>query len=376
MKVPFNQWAVVGREEEYVLEAIRSGHLSGDGKFTHEVSRLLQEQIAASKVLLTTSCTHALEMCGLLLNLESGDEFIVPSFTFVSTANALAVRGARPVFADIRADTQNLDENKLEALITPRTKAIVVVHYGGVGAEMDPIGDIARRHNVPVVEDNAHGLFARYRGRPLGTMGVLGTQSFHHTKNFSSGEGGALLVNDTSLVERAEILREKGTNRLKFFRGEVDKYTWVDIGSSYLPSELNAAYLFAQLQVHEEIQGRRRQIWDRYHRELAELTAREIALPHIPEYCEQAYHVFYLLLPSLAVRDRFIAFMKANDIATPFHYVPLHTSPMGRHFGGKPGDCPVAESTSDRLVRLPLFYNLSDDQQTYVIDKVKRFFSM
>ena len=374
-QIPFNQWALVGREEDYVIEAIRSGHLSGDGLFTKKASRILEQELAGARVLLTTSCTHALEMCAFLLEITPGDEVIVPSFTFVSTINAFVTRGARPIFADIRDDTLNIDETQLEALVTPRTKAIVVVHYGGIGAEMDEILSIAAKHDLPVVEDNAHGLFARYRGRPLGTLGVLGTQSFHHTKNFSSGEGGALVINDPNLTERAEILREKGTNRSRFFRGEVDKYTWVDIGSSYLPSELNAAYLYAQLEVREQIQRKRRTIWERYQTELANLTEHGVTLPHVPEHCDQAYHVFYLILPSLEDRARFIEHMRERNIVTPFHYVPLHTSPMGQRLGGRPGACPVTERISDRIVRLPLFYNLTEEQQGRVIDGVREFFA-
>jgi dTDP-4-amino-4,6-dideoxygalactose transaminase len=374
VQVAFNQWAVVGEEEVYVTEAIRSGHLSGDGKFTRSASRLLEQELGAQRVLLTTSCTHALEMCAFLLDIEPGDEVIVPSFTFVSSANAFVVRGARPVFIDIRSDTQNLDETQLERLITSKTKAIVVVHYGGIGAEMDTILSTADKYRIPVIEDNAHGLFAKYRGKSLGTIGALGTQSFHHTKNFSSGEGGALIINKPALAERAEILREKGTNRSKFFRGQVDKYTWVDIGSSYLPSELNAAYLFAQLEARGQIQARRRQIWERYNSAFQWLTTLDVSLPCVPSYCDQAYHVYYLLLPSQALRAQFIEHMKEHGVITPFHYVPLHTSPMGLKFGAKPGDCPVTETVSDTLVRLPLFFNLTDEQQSYVIEQANEFF--
>jgi dTDP-4-amino-4,6-dideoxygalactose transaminase len=292
----------------------------------------------------------------------------------VSTVNAFVLRGARPVFADIRSDTLNLDEAKLDQLITPKTKIVVVVHYGGIAAEMDRIVELCGQRGVAVVEDNAHGLFARYRGKTLGTLGVLGTQSFHHTKNFSSGEGGALLVNRPDLVERAEILREKGTNRARFFRGQVDKYSWVDIGSSYLPSELNAAYLLAQLEVRDDIQNKRRLVWERYHRELGVLERHGVSRPFVPEYCEQAYHVYYLLLPTLELRERFIGHMKDRDVVTPFHYVPLHLSDMGARFGGHRGQCPVTESVSDRLVRLPLFYNLSEAEQARVIESTLEFF--
>jgi dTDP-4-amino-4,6-dideoxygalactose transaminase len=326
------------------------------------------------KALLTTSCTHALEMAGLLLDLKPGDEVIVPSFTFVSTANAFALRGARPVFADVRPDTLNLDERKLESLITERTRLIVPVHYAGVGCEMDAILDIARRRGVAVVEDNAHGLFGRYRGRPLGTFGAFSTLSFHETKNVSCGEGGALLINDAAYAERAEIIREKGTNRSRFFRGMVDKYTWVDIGSSYVMSDLLAAFLYGQLCMRERIQSRRRAIWDTYHRELAGWAgAQGVTRPHVPEHCEQAYHMYYLLMPSLDARTRFIQQLRQQGINAVFHYLPLHLSDMGRHYGGKPGDCPVTEDVSDRLVRLPFYSTMTEEEQATVLSAVRDF---
>lgn len=373
-KIPFNRPEVGGNEVEYMKEVLLSGHLSGDGAFTRACHALLEEALGASKALLTTSCTHALEMCALLLDIKPGDEVIIPSFTFVSTVNAFVLRSARPRFVDIRPDTLNLDEAQLERAITKNTKAIVVVHYAGVGCEMDAIMEVAAHHNVAVVEDNAHGLFGKYKGRLLGTFGKLATQSFHETKNFSCGEGGALLINDPGFVERAEIIREKGTNRSRFFRGQVDKYTWVDIGSSYLPSDLLAAFLLAQLEKREEIQARRQHIWEKYDRELrAWAQDNGVRLPMIPEHCEQPYHMFYMLMPSLERRQAFIAHLKAYGILAVFHYLPLHLSGMGRAFGGKAGDCPVTEDLSDRLVRLPFFNSLSTDDQQTVIEATCRF---
>ena len=372
--IPFNRPSLTGNEHRYIDEAIAAGQISGDGPFTKRCSHFLQSAIGGAKVLLTTSCTHALEMAALLLNIEPGDEVIVPSFTFVSTINAFVLRGARPVFIDIRPDTLNLDECQLERLITPRTRAVVLVHYAGVACEMDIIMDVAARHNVAVVEDNAHGLFATYKGRLLGTFGMMAAQSFHETKNFTCGEGGALLINVASLVERAEIIREKGTDRSRFFRGQVDKYSWVDVGSSYLPSDLLSAFLLAQLEAREQIQAKRKQIWEQYDENLAG-WARDngIQTPFVPEGCGQAYHMFYMLLPSLRSRRAFIAHLKAQGILSVFHYLPLHTSEMGRRFGGKPGDCPVTEEVSDRLVRLPFYNSLSPSDQQKVIEAVVRF---
>ena len=323
---------------------------------------------------MTTSCTHALEMAAILLETKPGDEVIIPSFTFVSAANAFVLRGARPVFADIRADTLNLDETKLERLITPRTKAIVVVHYAGVGCEMDAILELASRHGVPVVEDNAHGLLGKYKERYLGTMGCLATLSFHETKNFTCGEGGALLINDPRYVERAEIIREKGTQRSRFFRGEVDKYTWMDIGSSYLPSEILAAFLYAQLEAREVIQSTRKRIWEYYHEHLKDWARdRNVQLPAVPSHCEQPYHMFYLLVSSLAERQALIAHLSACEINSVFHYLPLHLSSMGRGFAGREGDCPVTEDVSDRLVRLPFYNELTEADQTRVVAALKDF---
>ena len=373
-RIPFNRIGIVGTELHYIEEAFGRWHISGDGVFTNRCHQVLEKSLGVPKALLTTSCTHALEMTALLLNLQAGDEVIVPSFTFVSTVNAFVLRGARPVFADIRPDTLNLDERLLEALITPRTRAIVPVHYAGVGCEMDAILAIASRHGIPVVEDNAHGLFGKYRGRYLGTFGCLATQSFHETKNFTCGEGGALLINDPAYFDRAEILREKGTNRSRFFRGMVDKYTWVDVGSSYLPSDILAAFLYSQLEAREAIQGRRKRIWDRYREALGGWAVEHgVGLPMVPAHCEQPYHMFYLLLPSLELRQALIEHLKARGILAVFHYLPLHLSDMGLQFGGKQGDCPVTEQVSDQLLRLPLFSDLSEDDQEQVIEAVKAF---
>lgn len=372
LKIPFNKPWLNGKELYYIATVIQAGHASGDGIYTRKCHTLLEQVLGVPKVLLTTSCTDALEMAALLLDVQPGDEVIVPSFTFVSTANAFVLRGARPVFADIRPDTLNLDETQLERLITPRTKAIIPVHYGGVGCEMDAIMEVAGRFGVAVIEDNAHGLFGTYRGRYLGTFGCLATQSFHETKNVTCGEGGALLINDPQYVERAEILREKGTNRSRFFRGQVDKYTWVDLGSSFLPSDLLAAYLYAQLEAREQIQAMRRRVWDYYAVHLAEWAAeRGVQLPTVPACCEQPYHMFYLLLPSHAQRQALIAHLKAQGMLSVFHYLPLHLSDMGRRFGGQEGDCPVTEDVSDRLLRLPFYNELSEAEQAEVVAAIQ-----
>lgn len=374
LEIPFTRPCLTGKESEYLAQAMVRDQLSGDGAFTRRCHALLESSLGIPKALLTTSCTHALEMAAFLLDIQAGDEVIVPSFTFVSTINAFVIRGARPVFADVRPDTLNLDETRLEQLVTPRTKAIVPVHYAGVGCEMDAIGDVADRHGIAVVEDNAHGLFARYRGKYLGTFGALATQSFHDTKNFTCGEGGALLINDPRYVERAEIVREKGTNRGRFFRGLVDKYTWVDVGSSYLPSELNAAFLCAQLEARAEVQAKRQRVWETYYDELQGWARdRDVRLPIVPEHCEQPYHIFYILLPSLARRQALIAHLRGRGIGAAFHYLPLHLSDMGRRYGGRPGDCPVTEDVSDRLLRLPLYNDLGPDDQARVIEAIRDF---
>jgi len=327
-----------------------------------------------AKALLTTSCTHALEMAALLLRIGPGDEVIVPAFNFPSALNAIVLRGAKPVFADVRSDTMNLDELQLDPLISQRTKAIIPVHYAGVGCEMNEISAVAERHGIPLIEDNAHGLFGRYRGRPLGTFGCLAAQSFHETKNFSCGEGGALLINDPSLIDRAEIIREKGTNRKKFFRGEVDKYTWVDVGSSYLPSDILAAILYAQLEVRNTIQQARRKCWLFYQQGLSEWALNHgVQLPFVPDYCDQAYHIFYILMPDFRLRTALIEHLKAHEILSLFHYTPLHLSDMGRYFGGYEGQCPVTERASERLLRLPLYSALSESDQMRILEAIYSF---
>src|SRR5262245_29893093 len=373
-RIPFNRVTLTGKEQPYIATAVERGHISGDGEFTRRCSELLERELGAPRVLLTTSCTHALEMSALLLDLEPGDEVIFPSFAFVTTVNAFVLRGVKPVFVDVRRDTLNMDEHQLAQRIGPKTRALVPLHYGGVACEMDPILALAREHDLAVVEDNAHGLFASYRGRKLGTFGCLATQSFHETKNITCGEGGALVINDPARVARAEIVREKGTNRARFFRGQVDKYTWVDLGSSYLPSEILAAFLWAQLEERESIQQKRGHIWRRYERDLADWAATNgTTLPHVPAHCQQPYHVFYLLLPSLAARTRLIEHLKGRGILAVFHYLPLHLSEMGRRLGGEPGQCPVTEDISDRLLRLPLFPGLTDADLDDVIEGVQSF---
>jgi dTDP-4-amino-4,6-dideoxygalactose transaminase len=372
--IDFNKPFMTGKELVYIADAVAQRQVSGDGTYSKLCHTFLEQALSVPRALLTTSCTHALEMAALLLDIRPGDEIIVPSFTFVSTINAFMLRGAHPVFSDIRPDTLNMDETGLERLISSRTRAIVPVHYAGVGCEMDAILDIAHRFDIAVVEDNAHGLFGTYRGAQLGTFGCLATQSFHETKNFHCGEGGALLINDPRYIERAEIIREKGTDRSRFFRGQVDKYTWVDIGSSYLPSDILAAFLYAQLEVRDQIQAKRRQIWERYYRDLQpwaeKLGAR---LPIIPAHCGQPSHLFYVIMPSLAQRQSLIAHLKSRGILAVFHYQPLHLSTMGLKYGGQPGACPVTEQVSDRLLRLPLYYDLTDAEQAFVIEAIHDF---
>lgn len=371
--IPFNKPFETGNELTHVRDALELGHLSGDGRFTRLCSEALETELGVRKALMTTSCTHALEMAALLLDLQEGDEVIVPSFTFVSTVNAFVLRGAKPVFIDVRPDTLNLDEKLLAGLITSRTRAILPVHYAGVACEMDTILDIAKSAGAAVVEDNAHGLFARYRGRMLGTFGEFATQSFHETKNFSCGEGGALLINDASYVERAEIIREKGTDRSRFFRGQVDKYTWVSVGSSYLPSEILAAVLWAQLEARSTIQQKRAAIWQRYDDGLRDWAKENgVGQPFIPDHCEQSYHMYYLMLPSLETRQAFIAHMRKSGILSVFHYVPLHLSQMGKELAPE-ADCPVTERVSECLVRLPFYTGLDAATQQRVIECVKSF---
>ena len=372
--VDFNQPALAGKELDYISQALERSHISGDGYFTKQCQALLEQVLGVPKVLLTTNCTHALEMAAFLLDIQPGDEVIVPSFTFVSTINAFVIRGAHPMFIDIRPDTLNLDEGQLERHITPRTRAILPVHYAGVGCEMDVILEVAHRYGIPVVEDNAHGLFGKYKGQYLGTFGCLATQSFHETKNITCGEGGAVLINDPQYIERAEIIREKGTNRSRFFRGQVDKYTWVDEGSSYLPSDILSAFLYAQLESWKDIQVKRKRIWEYYDQHLGSWADQNgVRLPFIPATCEQPYHMFYLLLPSLETRQALIAHLRAQGIISVFHYLPLHTSEMGRKMGCKPGDCPVTENISDCLVRLPFHNRLTENDQRLVVEAIQSF---
>ncbi len=372
--IPFNRPTSVASERAYMSDAIAYGRISGDGAFTRKCHDFFERTLGVPKALLTTSCTHALEMSALLLGVEPGDEVIVPSFTFVATANAFALRGARIVFADIRPDTLNIDERALELLVTPRTRALVAVHYAGVGCEMDSIVATAQKHGIAVVEDNAHGLFGRYHGRYLGTFGAFATQSFHETKNVTCGEGGALLINDRGYIEQAEIVREKGTNRSRYFRGEIDKYTWVALGSSYLPSDMLAAFLWAQLEAYESIQQRREALWNHYAEGLADWAKQVgVGLPYVPPYCEQPYHMFYLMLPDVQSRQALISHLKNAGITATFHYIPLHSSEMGQRLGGRTGDCPVAESVSERLLRLPFYTGMTPSDQDRVIESVSAF---
>ena len=384
--IPFNRSSLEGRELEFIFQTISVGQVAGDRTFSKKCHGLLEEVVGVRRALVTTSCTHALEMAAILLGIGPGDEVIVPAFTFVSTANAFVLRGARPVFCDIRRDTLNLDEAKLEELITPRTRAIVPVHYAGVGCEMDTILEIAGRHGVAVVEDNAHGLFGKYRGRWLGSFGCLATQSFHETKNITCGEGGALLINEERFIERAEIIREKGTNRARFFRGQVDKYSWVDVGSSYVMSDVLAAFLYGQLEKWREIQAKRRAIWERYDAELTDWAAANgVRRPVVPEHCEQAWHMYYLLMPSLEARTEFIARLKEQGVTAVFHYLPLNKSEFARKMADpgevaspsrgedrrwQLGKCPVTEDVSDRIVRLPFYTSMTESEQEAVISTI------
>ena len=370
----FNRPDITASDRDYLAEAIIGGHSSGNGPFTQRVEEHICSTTGTGRALLTTSCTHALEMSALLCNLAPGDEVIVPSYTFVSTASAFALFGAKPVFVDSRQDTLNIDASLIEAAITPRTRAICVVHYGGVACEMEQILAIARAHNLIVIEDNAHGLFAKYKSKYLGTFGSLATQSFHETKNITCGEGGALLINDGSLVERAEILRDKGTNRSKFLRGQVDKYTWVDIGSSWVMSDLLAAILWGQLQRADEINSQRVAIWNRYDQELPDWADRHgVLTPFVPNSCEHVGHVYHLRFREAEQRTRFIAYMKEKEISCVFHYQPLHASPVGQRFGGCIGQCPVAEHAGDCLVRLPIYNSLTESDQSRVIEAATNF---
>jgi dTDP-4-amino-4,6-dideoxygalactose transaminase len=373
-RIPFNKPFIAGKELHYIARAINSGQLAGDGYFTKHCCRVFEEQLGIHKILMTPSCTAALEMAAMLCDLEPGDEVILPSFTFVSTANACVRLGAKPVFVDIRPDTLNLDECLIEAAITPRTKAIFPVHYAGVACAMSHIMTIAMQHNLKVVEDAAQGVNAFYDGHALGGIGHLGTYSFHDTKNYISGEGGALCINTPEMVERAEIIRDKGTNRSQFFRGEVDKYTWVDVGSSYVPSEICCAFLYAQLEMLDTISARRRYLFETYYHHLQPLEARGLLrLPQIPEDCVSNYHLFYILLPNINTRNALMTHLKQHNIHAVFHYIPLHSSPMGRKLGYQASDLPITEELSGCLLRLPFYYDLTEEEQLRVVKYVTEF---
>ena len=372
----FNKHCYTGNEDKYVVDAMRSLHISGNGPYTKKCEEWFENRLKCKRALLTPSCTHALEMAAMLIGIKPGDEVIVPSYTFVSTANAFVLRGAKAVFVDIRPDTMNIDENIIEDAITEKTKAICVVHYAGVGCEMDKIMKIANKYNLYVIEDAAQGMMATYKGKPLGTIGHLGAYSFHETKNYTSaGEGGLLIINDESFVERAEIIREKGTNRSQFFRGIVDKYTWVDIGSSYLMNDISAAYLWGQLEIAEEINEFRLRVWNKYYNGLLALQENgTIDLPTIPEHCAHNAHMFYIKAKNLEERTKLLAFLKENGIFAVFHYVPLHSSPAGQKYGRFHGIDKFTTKESERLIRLPLFYNIKNEEIDYVVENIYKFY--
>lgn len=374
--IDFNVPPYVGTELKYVEEAVAKNHkICGDGPFTHRCNEWIEQKTGTTKALLTTSCTHATELAALLADIKEGDEVIMPSYTFVSTADAFVLRGAVPVFVDIRPDTMNIDENLIEAAITDKTRAIVPVHYAGVSCEMDKIMELAEKYHLVVIEDAAQGIMSTYKGKALGTFGQFGCFSFHETKNYSMGEGGALLIRDSENVERAEIIREKGTNRAKFFRGQIDKYTWVDAGSSYLPGDMNAAYLMAQLDRADEILEDRMRSWNLYWELLSPLKDEgKIELPYIPEYCTHNAHMFYIKAKDLKERTELIRFLKENDIQAVFHYIPLHTAPAGLRFGRFHGEDVYTTRESERLMRLPLFYGLTEEQVRYISGKIKEFY--
>ncbi len=377
MHIRFNVPPVTGREDGYIQEVIKSGRICGDGEFTHRCEKLLEEMTGAPRVLLTCSCTQALEMAAVMAGIQPGDEVILPSYTFVSTANAFVLRGAKVVFVDIRPDTMNIDENMIEQAITEKTKAIAPVHYAGVGCKMDRIMEIADRYSLKVIEDAAQGVMSTYKGRALGSIGDFGCYSFHETKNYSMGEGGAILINDPADVERAEIIREKGTNRKRFLEGKVDKYTWVSEGSSYLPSDINAAYLFPQLEMAEEIDQDRLASWNTYYRELEPLArAGKISLPVIPEECEHNAHMFYIKTKDNAERSSLIRFLADRDISAVFHYIPLHSSDAGREFGEFRGEDRFTTKDSMRLLRLPMYYGLDEETIKRVVEAVFEFYGM
>lgn len=373
--IEFNIPPYVGKESEYMMKAIKNHKICGDGEFTKRCNSWIEDKTGTSKALLTTSCTHALEMAALLLDIHPGDEIIMPSFTFVSTADAFVLRGAKIVFVDIRPDTMNIDEKLIESAITKKTKAIVPVHYAGVACEMDTIMEIAQKYNIAVVEDAAQGVMSWYKGKALGTIGDYGCYSFHETKNYSMGEGGALLIRDPENIENAEIIREKGTNRSRFFRGQIDKYTWVNWGSSYLPSDLNAAYLWAQLEMAEEINNNRLKSWNVYYEGLKELRdSGYIELPCIPEECTHNAHMFYIKAQNLNERTQLINYLKKNDIASVFHYIPLHSSPAGMKYGRFAGEDKYTTCESEKLLRLPMYYNLNESECAKIIETIKDFY--
>ena len=373
--INFNVPPYIGKEKEYVMQAIDNHKICGDGEFTKKCSAWLEECTGSPKVLLTTSCTHATEMAAILSDIQPGDEVIMPSYTFVSTADAFVLRGAKVIFVDIRPDTMNIDETLIEDAITEKTKAIVPVHYAGVACEMDTIMDIARRHNLIVIEDAAQGVMSTYKGKALGTIGDYGCYSFHETKNYSMGEGGALLIKNSDMIEPAEIIREKGTNRSKFFRGQIDKYTWVNVGSSYLPSEMNAAYLYAELEEADMINQNRLDSWNRYHDELKDLCdAGKIDFPVIPDGCEHNAHMFYFKAKDLDERTELISYLKENDVLAVFHYIPLHSAPAGRKFGRFNGEDKYTTKESERLIRLPMYYGLTSEDQSKVISLIHEFY--
>ena len=374
--INFNVPPYTGKELDYIKIAVENQKICGDGEFTKKCNAWIEERTGTAKALLTTSCTHATEMAALLSDIQEGDEVIMPAYTFVSTADAFVLRGATPVFVDIRPDTMNIDENLIEAAITEKTKAIVPVHYAGVSCEMDKIMEIAEKYNLKVIEDAAQGIMSTYKGKPLGTIGDYGAFSFHETKNYSMGEGGALLIKDAENVERAEVIREKGTNRSKYFRGQIDKYTWVEFGSSYLPSDMNAAYLYAQLEMADEINDARLAVWNQYKEGLAELQeAGKIELPFIPEHCVHNAHMFYIKAKDLEERTELISFLKESGILAVFHYIPLHTAPAGLKYGRFHGEDRYTTKESERLCRLPMYYGLKDEEVAYIIGKVKEFYA-
>ena len=376
LPVPFNKSSQQGKELDYIHHTISNGQVAGDQTFSKKCQSLLEDTLGVQKALISTSCTHALEMAAILLKIQPNDEVIIPAFTFVSTANAFVLRGARPVFCDIRPDTLNLDESKLESLVTKQTRAIIVVHYAGVGCEMDKILEISNHYGVPVIEDNAHGLFGKYRNRWLGTFGCLATQSFHETKNITCGEGGALLINNEKFFDRAEIIREKGTNRARFFRGHVDKYSWVDLGSSYVMSDILAAFLYGQLEQWQEIQNKRNKIWESYNKELANWADNNgVRRPFVPDYCAQAYHMYYLLMPSGKSRADFISRLRDKGLMAVFHYLPLNNSTFAKQMirkGWQKFECPTSENLASRIVRLPFFTNMKEEEQFRVIEEVNK----